>query len=100
VPDASGDRTFLTSEHQRTIEELFSSGLENYESDSMSTSGPDMGECDPSVAHPIVHRILIEPDPLVLRPGDRDRLSSETVIYSQDEAQAGYERRPDPAEQA
>lgn len=48
-----------------TIEELFSNGLGKYESDSMSTSGADMGECDVSVAHPIVHRILINPDPLV-----------------------------------
>lgn len=71
VPDApaSPDIAFLASEHRMTIEELFSSGLGKYESDTMSTSGADMGECDVSVAHPVVHRILINPDPLVGDPG-------------------------------
>jgi hypothetical protein len=71
VPDApmSADDALLASEHRMTIEDLFSNGLENYESDSMSGSGADMGECDATAAHPIVHRVLINPDPLVGAPG-------------------------------
>jgi hypothetical protein len=71
VPDASNseDDELLGSEHRVTIEELFSNGLENYEADSMSTAGADMGECDATAAHPIVHRVLINPDPLVGKQG-------------------------------
>jgi hypothetical protein len=71
VPNASasGDDTLLPSEHRSTIEELFSNGLEDYESDSMHSSQTDMGECDSSADHPIVHIILINPEPLVGKHG-------------------------------
>jgi hypothetical protein len=61
----SRDGARLPPEHRVTIQELFENGIGPYESDSMSTSGADMGECDPSASHRVVHTILINPDPLV-----------------------------------
>ena len=55
----------LSGREQREVEELFSNGIADYAFDSRSSSDADMGECDATRDHPVVHRVLIDYDPPV-----------------------------------